>query len=37
MKTFERVVDTQAFIDGQRFSPFQWVQCTRHAYEPFLS
>ncbi|RQS63542.1 MFS transporter [Burkholderia sp. Bp8963] len=25
MKTFERVVDTQAFIDGQRFSPFQWV------------
>lgn len=25
MKTSERVVDTQAFIDGQRFSPFQWV------------
>ncbi|WP_028212409.1 MFS transporter [Paraburkholderia mimosarum] len=25
MKTFERVVDTQAFIDGQRFSPFQWI------------
>ncbi|MCG5076943.1 MFS transporter [Paraburkholderia tagetis] len=25
MKTFERVVDTQAFIDGQRFSSFQWV------------
>lgn len=24
MKTSERVVDTQAFIDGQRFSPFQW-------------
>ncbi|MEM5313830.1 aromatic acid/H+ symport family MFS transporter [Paraburkholderia sp. JHI869] len=25
MKSFERVVDTQAFIDGQRFSPFQSV------------
>ena len=25
MNTFERVVDTQAFIDGQRFSPFQWL------------
>ncbi|NLP64748.1 MFS transporter [Paraburkholderia sacchari] len=24
MKTLERVVDPQAFIDGQRFSPFQW-------------
>ncbi|MFX1766856.1 aromatic acid/H+ symport family MFS transporter [Paraburkholderia sp. A1RI-2L] len=25
MKTLERVVDTQAFIDTQRFSPFQWI------------
>ncbi|MFX1676880.1 aromatic acid/H+ symport family MFS transporter [Paraburkholderia sp. A2WS-5] len=25
MKTLERVVDTQAFIDSQRFSPFQWI------------
>lgn len=25
MNTYERVVDTQAFIDAHRFSPFQWV------------
>ncbi|WP_025597421.1 MFS transporter [Burkholderia sp. WSM2230] len=25
MKSDKRIVDTQAFIDGQRFSPFQWV------------
>ncbi|MDR3101432.1 MAG: MFS transporter, partial [Paraburkholderia sp.] len=25
MNASGRVVDTQAFIDGQRFSPFQWV------------
>ncbi|VWB41809.1 MFS transporter [Burkholderia metallica] len=25
MQSSERIVDTQAFIDGQRFSPFQWL------------